>query len=457
MKLVSTNPSKNYEILGQVEISSKKEILEKIILAREASVSWEKIGLDIRIKHIKKVINAFEAKQKDLALLMCREMGMPILQAENDLKDGIDFLNWYCDNAHTYLDSETTYENTHELHQVFHEPRGVVAVIVPWNFPFTNFVWQAGQNLICGNTIIFKDSEEVPLFGKAIEDIFLQANFPKGVFNEVYGDRKTGEYLIQQDIDAICFTGSTKTGKSIYKIGAEKMIPVHIELGGSSPGIVFKNADIDKVIDTLYKFKFLNCGQMCKGLKRLLVHESRMEEIIEKLTKKILSKKIGDAEDRTTDIGPLVAERQVALLEEQVKDAINKGAKILIGGKRPNNLQGAYYEPTLLTKITKDMRVWQEEVFGPVLPIIPFKTEDEAIALANDTIYGLGAYVFTEDNELFARVAPKIKSGMVSQNNINFVKACNPFGGYKKSGLGREHGKYGFHELTQIKVISIEK
>lgn len=457
MKLVSTNPSRNYEDLGEVIVSSEGEIEKKVKLAREALPLWSGMKLDIRIKYLKKVITAFTVIQKELALLMSREMGMPITESEDDLKNGIEFLNWYCDHANEALKPEVTYETTNEVHKVFREPRGVTAVIVPWNFPFTNFVWQVGQNLLCGNTVVFKHSEETVLFGKAIEKCFISTNFPKGVFNEVYGDGKVGDYLCHQNIDAICFTGSTKIGKHLYQLGADKMIPVHMELGGSSPGIIFEDVNLDKNIETLYTYKFLNCGQMCKGLKRLIIHKSKVDEVIESLKIEILKKKVGDAENRDTQVGPLVAERQLKLLESQVEDAVNKGAKIILGGKRPDGLKGAYYSPTILTNIKKNMRVWNEEVFGPVLPIVSFETEEEAIELANDTIYGLGAYVFTENKARFLRVATKIQSGMVSQNSLNFVRACNPFGGYKNSGLGREHGIYGFHELTQIKVISIEK
>src|SRR6202044_260645 len=176
-------------------------------------------------------------------------------------------------------------------------------------------------------------------------------------------------------------------------------------------------------------------------------HESRVQEVITKLSMELKKKKIGDALARTTDIGPLAAERQVKLLESQVADAKHKGAKILVGGKRPERLRGAYYEPTILMRVKKNMRVWQEEVFGPVLPVVTFKTEEEAVALANDTMYGLGAYIYTKDKKLFERVASRIQSGMVGQGNTNFVRPCNPFGGYKQSGLGREHGIYGFYDV----------
>lgn len=182
-----------------------------------------------------------------------------------------------------------------------------------------------------------------------------------------------------------------------------------------------------------------------------------MQEVIEKLKNKLKNVKVGEAEQKTTDIGPLVAKRQVRLLQQQVNDAVRKGAKIIFEGKIPSHLQGAFFAPMLMTNVTRNMRVWNEEVFGPVLPIVSFKTDMEAIAMANDTRYGLGGYIFTENKEKFRRISSQLQTGMVSQNTVSYVRACNPFGGYKMSGLGREHGKYGFHELTQVKIISGEK
>jgi succinate-semialdehyde dehydrogenase / glutarate-semialdehyde dehydrogenase len=457
MELISTNPSRNYEPIGSIRVSTEKDVRGAVSSARKAVRIWHDVGLDVRIKYIRALAHVFEKRKKELSRLISREMGMPIRDAEDDIDDGVSFLTWYCDNGHQYLDPEITYETAHEIHRVVHEPRGIVVIIVPWNFPCTNFVWQAGQILLGGNTVVYKCSEETPLFGKEIARCIAAAKFPKGVFNEVYGDGQVGERLAKENIDMVCFTGSTRTGRHLYALGAEKLIPVHLELGGSSPGIIFKDADIDAAIPSICGFRFGCAGQMCKALKRLIVHESKLEEVVEKLSGEISLKKVGDALDRTTDIGPLVAERQVLLLEAQVADAVHKGARIVCGGKRPASLRGAYYEPTILVNIKRNMRVWKEEVFGPVLPVVTFKTEEEAVALANDTVYGLGAYVYTRNKKTYERVAGRLESGMVSMNSTNFVRACNPFGGYKHSGLGREHGKYGFYESTQVKVVVSQK
>lgn len=456
-KLISTNPGKNYEVLGEVEVSIEKEIKNKVQKARLAADKWKELGLKARVNLLRKVADSFEKRREDLALLEAKEMGMPITQSRQEVDDGIRYFNWYLEMSEKYLSPEVVYEDDTTKHTVFYEPVGVAAVIVPWNFPLSNFVWGCGQSLIVGNTVVFKHSEECPLSGKLIEEIVNSVGLPEGVFSEVYGDGRVGDYLVHQGIDLICFTGSTNVGKQLYKIGAEKFIKVILECGGSAPGIVFEDVDLDKVIETIYFDRFINCGQACDALKRLIVHESRLTEVVEKLTNLLKAKKVGDPKDQSTDIGPLVAKRQLELLESQVKDALDKGAKVVIGGKRPETLQGAYYEPTILTNITFDMRMWQEEVFGPVLPIVTFKTEEEAIKQANNTKYGLGAYVFTEDKEKVQRVASQVKSGMVSINNATYLQPCSPFGGYKESGMGREHGKFGFMELTQAKVVAMEK
>lgn len=455
-KLISTNPAKNYKVIGEVDMSSEKEIEQKVQKANSAKREWKNLGVEGRVKLLRRIVDKLKENKEELALLETQEMGMPIKQSRLDVEDAIRYFGWYLDNASRYLSPEITYQDDKITHKVFYEPLGTAAVIIPWNFPLSNFVWGCGQNLISGNTVVLKHSEECPLFGKLLEKIINSCGLPDGVFNEVYGNGEIGDYLVHQDIDLISFTGSTKVGKYLYKRAGEKFIRAVMECGGSAPGIVFEDADLEKVIDVIYGNRFTNCGQMCDALKRLIVHESVFDEVVGRLKKKFMSLKVGNPEKESTDIGPLVAKRQLELLEDQVRDAIDKRAKIIIGGKRPKSLQGAYYEPTILTNISKDMRVWQEEVFGPVLPVISFKTEEEAVALANDTKYGLGAFVFTENKEKAIRVASQIDSGMIGINNASYLQPCSPFGGYKDSGIGREHGKFGFAELTQIKVVAYE-
>jgi succinate-semialdehyde dehydrogenase/glutarate-semialdehyde dehydrogenase len=455
-KLISTNPS-TFEVIGDVLISTEAEIEEKTKLARAVQADWSSASLSERIECLSSLLAIFDERREALANLTSREMGMPYKQAVSDLDFGIEYFKWFLDHAPEFLKPEVTFEDDREIHTVFYSPVGVVAVIVPWNFPFSNFVSQVSQNLIVGNTVVFKHSEETPLFGKVLEEAVAHSGVPEGVFEEIYGNGRVGRQLVSQDIDMICFTGSSGVGRELYAAGAKKFIPVRMELGGSAPGIVFEDAIIDRVLDSIYFNRFGNCGQVCDGLKRLIVHASRFEEVIVKLKETVESKTVGIAEEPYTDIGPLVARRQLDVLKDQMRDATGKGAEIITGGKIPEGLHGAYYEPTLVTRVSTDMRIWQEEVFGPVLPIMPFETYDEAILLANNTRYGLGSYIYTEDQRSFQKASTEIRSGMVAHNNVTYMKPCNPFGGNKESGLGREHGKYGFHDVCQIKVISEEK
>jgi succinate-semialdehyde dehydrogenase/glutarate-semialdehyde dehydrogenase len=280
---------------------------------------------------------------------------------------------------------------------------------------------------------------------------------PENVYSVVYGAGEVGRNLLEQDIDFICFTGSTKTGQSIYKLAGEKFLEAVVECGGSAPGIVFDDADIDNVIESMYINKFTNSGQICDGQKRLIVHSSKIDEVLEKYKKFIESKNIGNPLNEEAEIGPLVSKEQLEKLESQVLDAVEKGAKVICGGKRLENTNGNYYLPTILTNITKDMRVYTEEVFGPVIPIITFNTIEEAIMIANDTQYGLGGYVYTKDRKKFDEVVKQLKTGMIAWNNLYYLRPCNPFGGYKKSGIGRNNSEFGLKELCNIKVVTYEK
>lgn len=458
MKLISRNPSRNHEILGEVSVSNEVEVRNAVVAAKKAFPIWSGLSLDTRCKHIQSFINISKCRVEEIAQLIAKETGRPITSSRANVEGGFEYFEAYIKMADKYLLPQITYESDKEIHKIFREPRGVIASILPWNYPFMNVVWQCGQSLIAGNTIVYKNSEENPLFSKLLAELIEKSDIPKGVFNIIYGDGKTGEFLVHQDIDMISFTGSTKVGQKLTKIAAEKFIPIVTELGGSSPLILFEDIEItDEIIAYIAGRRFKNAGQTCDAVKRLIVHKSKFDEVIKKLSAFVSKQKVGDALEEDTEIGPLIAERQVDLIDEQVQDSIKRGAKIITGGKRPGKLQGAYYVPTILTNVSRDMRVWKEETFGPVLPVISFTTEKEAIELANDTEYGLTAHVLTKDKELFQRVASQIKAGSIGHNQIGFWCPQNPFGGYKKSGMGRTHGSFGFYESTQVKIISMEK
>lgn len=454
-KIISTNPAKNYEVVGEVEISTDEEITEKVAAANKTKREWKEMGVKKRIEILEPIYEVFKERAAEIAEIITKEMGKPIKESLNEVKSEIEDFNWYKENAENILADEITHEDSYSLHKIVYEPIGTAAVITPWNFPFGVGISVIVSNLVAGNTVVFKISEECPLTGKLIEEI-MTAYLPAGVFSEIYGAGDVGEKLARNDINLICFTGSTKTGQMLYKIAAEKFIKAILEMGGSNPCIVFDDADIEKAIPLIYKGRFSNCGQICVSIKRLIVHENVFDQAVQELADLIKNKKVGDPMEENTDISSLAAKRQLVLLEAQVKDASEKGAKIISGDIR-QDLKGAYFTPTILTNISKDMRVWKEEVFGPVLPVVRFRTEEEAIALANDTVYGLGSKVFTRDLERARRVAARIEAGTVEINGANRWLSCNPFGGYKKSGIGRQQGIIGLRELCQVKVVSMEK
>ena len=457
VKLVSTNPARNYEVIWEVDVSPDEEIQKKVSAAHTAKFAWKEIGLQKRIAFLQPIYEAFKNKVDELALLETRETGRGITESRSIIDGHIKKINWFLNNVESALSDEITYEDDVAIHKIVYEPIGVAAVITPWNHPFGMFVWGVIPNLLAGNTVVFKISEECLLIGKLIEEVMLSHDLPDGVFSEVYGAGDIGWKLVHENIDLIWFTWSVKVGEQLSELAGKKFIKAVLELWGSNPCIVFEDVNVQDSIKKIYAKKFKINGQTCDALKRLIVHESIFDDVVDALQKEMESKVVGDSGDEKTDLGSLAAKRQLTLLEDQVKDAVDKGAVVIVWGQSLTGLSGAYYIPTLLTHVTKDMRIWNEEVFGPVLPILSFTTEEEAIALANDTIYGLGAIVFSKDIERAQRVASRLESGTVEINNAIHWLSCNPFGGYKKSGMGREHGVIGFRELCQVKVISQQK
>lgn len=448
----SINPS-DYSVLGEVAASSAKEVEAAVVKARQAQPGWVS-DLAARIVAMQGVVGEIQSRAPELAEAQSREMGMPIKESIDDIASVVEFLNWYIEHVDVAFTTETTFAGSDEVHQITRHPYGVMASIVPWNFPINNWVWAAGQSLPAGNTVVMKQSEEVPLCAQLLTSI-LDRHLPPNVFTMLYGAGDVGEQLVQAGADFIGFTGSSATGRSVAALAGKQMIPIVCELGGSAPGIIFEDANLNAAIASVAANRLLNQGQCCDGLKRLIVHRSLEEQVLEALADVFDSKRIGNATDSQTQIGPLVAKRQLDLLDAQVQDAIGKGAKPVCGGESlEQKMEGAFYAPTVLTNITPDMRVWTEEVFGPVLPVVAFDTDEEAIALANDTTYGLGAYVYTEDLNRAYETAFRIESGMVSVNGVNYVQPFNFFGGYKQSGHGHQHGHFGFAEVTRPKVIA---
>lgn len=455
--ITATNPAKNYSPISDVPITPNDEIVRKVETANQARENWRRLGVAKRIELLRHVYDLLRERADDIAAIITKEIGTPVTECKSEVDWDWSYFSWFLDNAERILAPETTFEDGTVRHRVFYEPLGTAAVITPWNLPFDLFVWGVIPNLLVGNTVVYKAAEECVLTGKLLEEIMSTAGLPDGVFSAIHGTGEQGDFLTNQDVDLIWFTGSSEVGRKLYERAGKKFIKGIMEMGGSNPAIVFDDADLDLVVQKVVSKRYMFAGQTCDAVKRLIVHESVYDKLLNMLEAAVSHIVVGDPEDAATTMGPLVSKKQLDTLITQVDDSVKAGAKIVIGGKQPAVLQGAYYLPTILTDITPNMRAWREEVFGPVLPVIKFADEGQATRMANDTPYGLGAQVYTKDNERALRVATELKAGGVDVNGTSHFKPFNPFGGYKASGIGREHGVYGFHELCQMKLVSQAK
>jgi succinate-semialdehyde dehydrogenase/glutarate-semialdehyde dehydrogenase len=330
-----------------------------------------------------------------------------------------------------------------------------VLAIKPWNFPFWQVLSAASHVLAGGNVMLLKHSSYVPMCALEIENIFLEAGFPEGVFQTLLIDGKMASSLISRDeVKAVSFTGGYDAGQKVAEIAAHKMKKFVLELGGSDPFIILDDANVGMAAKVGVASRFINTGQTCIAAKRFMVAEDVAEEFTERFVEHTLNLKIGDPMDPDTDIGPMVRNEQMLILEDQVRDAISRGAKALIPGGRMA-VEGYMYSPTVLAEVSSEMKVMREETFGPVAPIITVKDEKEAIEIANDSEFGLGASVWSQDRDRAMRVATELETGMVGVNSFCTPQACLPFGGVKKSGMGRELSKHGFYEFMNIKSVKL--
>ena len=459
MKLKSVNPH-NQSIVGELEISTKPEIEKTVYKAKKAFEKWRFVAVEKRVQYIKKYRNLILKNKEKLAKLTTLEMGKPIIQSFQDVDWEVEFLDYYIKFGPKFLKEKTVYKKGTEHFRATYEPYGVCACIAPWNFPLSMANSGIVPAIIAGNTVVFKPSEYTSLTQKMLADLLFQTGLPEGILNVIIGGGEVGSFLIDQPIDLVWFTGSTKVGQEIYAKCGRKFVKSLLEMGGSSPAVVFSDADLNSTMDNLFWARFLNCGQVCTAVKRLFVERKVYKKTVQLFIKRLKKVKVGSPQDESTEIGPLVSQKQLQVLEIQVGDAVSKGAKMEIGGRRPKDkklAKGNYFEPTVITNIKPNMKVLSEEVFGPVLPIIPFETEEEVIGLANKTEYGLSAEIYTTDLKKGERVAKRIQAGTVAVNTDNFFKPECPFGGFKKSGMGKEYGEIGMKEFTQVKVLAVVK
>ncbi|WP_119417917.1 NAD-dependent succinate-semialdehyde dehydrogenase [Desertibaculum subflavum] len=452
-----TNPATG-EVIGTVPDGGRDEALAAVAAADKAFASWSRLTAYQRSEQLYKAWSLMIERKEQLARTMTAEQGKPLRAARNEVQYGADFLLWYAEEAKRVYGETIPAPRGDQRFIVAKQAVGPVGAITPWNYPISMITRKVAPALAAGCTIVLKPAEATPLCAVEMFKLFHDAGIPKGVVNLVTAldPAPVGEVLLtDRRIRKLTFTGSTEVGKMIAARAAQQMKRVSLELGGHAPFLVFDDADPIHAAKGAALVKFLNTGQACISPNRIFVQRSVVEPFVKEFTSRVAAMKAGNGMEDATSIGPLVDEGAVAKVDAQVKDAVAKGAKLLCGGNRliSNGLdRGTFYAPTVLADVRPDMLIYREETFGPVAPIIAFDKEDEALAMANDTDYGLASYVYTRDIARAFRIFEGLRFGIVGINDINPTAAAAPFGGSKESGLGREGGHDGIAEYLETKL-----
>ena len=451
--LAVTNPATG-EVLGAVPNMGAAETRRAIEAANAAGPAWRAKTAKERSAILRKWSDLMLANQEDLAIIMTAEQGKPLTESRGEIVYAASFIEWFAEEA------RRVYGDTIPGHQpdkrivVIKQPVGVCAAITPWNFPAAMITRKVGPALAVGCTMISKPASSTPFSALALAELAERSGVPKGVFSVVTGASSAigGEMTSNALVRKVTFTGSTETGKLLIGQAAKTVKKVSMELGGNAPFIVFDDADLDAAADGAIASKYRNAGQTCVCANRILVQDKVYDAFAGRLAERVAKFKVGNGMEPGVVIGPLIDEAAVKKVEEHVSDALAKGAKVAMGGKR-HALGGLFFEPTILTNVNPSMKVTKEETFGPVAPLFRFKSEEEAIRLANDTEFGLASYFYARDLGRVWRVAEALEYGMVGINTGLISTAEAPFGGVKESGLGREGSKYGIDEYLEIKYL----
>ena len=451
-ELTTINPSTE-EILNRYTIMTKEEVNTIVKKAQDAYKEWEK-DLDKRIDSLYDVSKELRKSKENLSRTATNEMGKAIKEARAEVDKCVWAIEYFADNGKNFIHDESFNTDARKSTIKF-EALGVIGSIMPWNFPYWQALRFAAPSLIVGNTIVLKPASATMQCGIEIENIFKKAGLFDGIFSTLIGDSSVAELLVDSpDVNAVTFTGSVPVGAKVAQRATSQLKKTVLELGGSDPFIVCADADLEKASTGAVKGRFINCGQSCIASKRFIVVKNIANVFIEKFIQKTEKLKVGDPSSEDTDIGPLVNAKALETIDSQVNDSINEGAEVLTGGEQIGS-KGYFYKPTILGNITPNMRIVNEEVFGPAAPILIAANEKEAIKLANDSQFGLGASIWTQDLENAEVLSSIIKSGIVSVNNVVVSDPRVPFGGVKKSGFGRELSRYGMLEFVNIKSIRL--
>jgi acyl-CoA reductase-like NAD-dependent aldehyde dehydrogenase len=450
-KIKTINPTTE-EIIQEYEIMTKEQIDDKVKKARNTFQDWKR-NANKRTDLLHDFANELRKDKETLAKTATTEMGKPIKEARSEVEKCTWVMEYYADNGQIFSTDEVVNTDARKTVIKF-QPIGVIGSIMPWNFPYWQALRFAAPSLMIGNTIVLKPASATMQCGIEIEKAFDRAGLPDGVFQTLVGDSSIAESLIDSDINAVTFTGSVPVGAKVAQRATSQVKKTVLELGGSDPFIVCEDADVEKASSGATKGRFINCGQSCIASKRFIVVKNVANDFIEKFVQKTERLKVGDPLSDDTDIGPLVNASGLKKIDSQVKESVKEGAEVLTGGEQIGK-KGYFYKPTVLKNVNPEMSIAQEEVFGPVAPIIVADDEVEAIELANNSDYGLGASIWTQDLDKAERLSSSVESGIVSVNNVVASDPRVPFGGVKKSGFGRELSRYGMLEFVNIKSVRL--
>jgi len=451
-----TNPATG-AVLGTIPDMVAAETARAIDAAHAAFPAWSRTTAGERATLVKRLHDLLLEHQDDLARLMTAEQGKPLAEAKGEIAYAASYLEWFAEEARRMYGDTIPGHAADKRIMVLRQPVGVVAMITPWNFPSAMLARKIAPALAAGCTVVAKPATQTPYSALALAVLAERAGLPAGVLNIVTGrDARAigGELTGNPKVRKLSFTGSTGVGKTLMEQCAGTMKRISMELGGNAPFIVFDDADLDAAVDGAIASKYRNTGQTCVCANRLFVHEAVYDAFADKLAAAVAKLRVGDGLAGATDQGPLIDAKALEKVEEHVADAVAKGARVAAGGKR-HALGGTFYEPTLLLDANADMLLANEETFGPVAPLFRFSSEDEVLALANDTEVGLAGYFYTRDLARAFRVAEALECGIVGVNTGLVSTAVAPFGGIKESGTGREGSKYGLDDYTELKYVCI--
>ena len=447
--LKTLNPSTE-EVLKEYDIMSRDKIIESVKNARKAFIDWKK-DIHRRAEFLYAFASEFRKNKENLARTATLEMGKAIKESRSEVEKCAWVVEYYADNGKIFTSEEVV--NTDARKSIIRfEPIGVVGSIMPWNFPYWQAIRFASPSLMVGNIIVLKPASATMQCGIEIEKAFNKAGVPEGVFQTLVGDSSIAETLIDSDINGVTFTGSVTVGGKVAQRATSQIKKTVLELGGSDPFIVCEDAEIEKAASGAAKGRFINCGQSCIASKRFIVVKKIANEFIEKFAQNTEKLKVGDPLSEETDIGPLVNGESLNNMDSLVKESVKQGAEIVVGGEHLKD-KGFFYKPTIIKKVSPNMKIASEEVFGPIAPVIVVEDEKQVVKVANDSKYGLGASIWTQDLEKAEKLAMLVESGIVTVNNVVISDPRVPFGGIKHSGFGRELSRYGMLEFANIKSV----